>query len=480
MPDAWEKVHGLNPTVADNNGDFDGDGYTNLEEYLNDVAAFPAPTSLVFKAAGGNYEQFANWNSAGNVTDLRWQPSRYDEAQINAGVCTLNSGGQHANVLKIAATTGSTAEFDITAGWLKAESAVVIGAIATSTGMLHLAGGELSTPLLAKTGATSVFLFTGGKLHADTVSFDLLNQGGTIAPGDPIGGFDATGTYFAGTGIGQTHVQGNLTIQSGGVELELTSSTTFDKLTIDGALTAGGTLSVLLSGGFTPSAGQSFDLLDWGSESGAFNTVQLPSLRGVLSWDTTHLYDTGTISVVAVPEPSAIIILAMSLPALAIDRRRRNQKSSRSFTRAITRSLFAIVIIVSPLAANASTYYVSPAGNDSNNGTIIGSPFLTISKAVGLANPGDTIYLRGGTYGSTNGLSSKLTISTSHNGTAASPINLFAYPGDATPILDFHSETFSGANGRRGWHRSASQLLAPQGTHRAVRRRQRCFGLRLQ
>src|SRR5262249_31721209 len=41
MPDAWEKVHGLNPSVTDNNGDFDGDGYTNLEEYLNDVAAFP-------------------------------------------------------------------------------------------------------------------------------------------------------------------------------------------------------------------------------------------------------------------------------------------------------------------------------------------------------------------------------------------------------------------------------------------------------
>ena len=30
MPDAWEAAHGLNPAVADNNGDFDGDGYTNL------------------------------------------------------------------------------------------------------------------------------------------------------------------------------------------------------------------------------------------------------------------------------------------------------------------------------------------------------------------------------------------------------------------------------------------------------------------
>ncbi|HPO70741.1 MAG TPA: DNRLRE domain-containing protein [Anaerohalosphaeraceae bacterium] len=36
MPDGWELTHGLNPAyAADRNGDRDGDGYTNLEEYLN-------------------------------------------------------------------------------------------------------------------------------------------------------------------------------------------------------------------------------------------------------------------------------------------------------------------------------------------------------------------------------------------------------------------------------------------------------------
>jgi hypothetical protein len=38
MPDAWEKAHGLNPTdPADRNADRDGDGYTNLDEYLNSL-----------------------------------------------------------------------------------------------------------------------------------------------------------------------------------------------------------------------------------------------------------------------------------------------------------------------------------------------------------------------------------------------------------------------------------------------------------
>ncbi|HTF80910.1 MAG TPA: T9SS type A sorting domain-containing protein, partial [Cytophagales bacterium] len=35
MPDDWERNRGLNPTTADDKGDDDNDGYTNVEEYLN-------------------------------------------------------------------------------------------------------------------------------------------------------------------------------------------------------------------------------------------------------------------------------------------------------------------------------------------------------------------------------------------------------------------------------------------------------------
>lgn len=38
MPDAWETAHGLNPNdPADGRADRDGDGYTNLEEYINSL-----------------------------------------------------------------------------------------------------------------------------------------------------------------------------------------------------------------------------------------------------------------------------------------------------------------------------------------------------------------------------------------------------------------------------------------------------------
>jgi hypothetical protein len=308
MPDAWEKAHGLNPSVADNNADFDGDGYTNLEEYLNDVAAFPAPQALIFKTAGGSYEQFANWNSSGSATDMRWQPSRYDEAQINAGVCTLASVGQHAGLLKIAANSGNAATLNITGGWLKVEQSLIIGTSA-STGTLNLSGGELSVLALNK-AATSSFNFTGGKLHAATVTFNLTNQGGTIAPGDPIGGFDSAGTYVQGSGIGQTHIAGSLTMQSGAIEIELASTTNFDKLIVDGSLTAGGALNVSLQSPYSPAVGDSFDVLDWGSQSGAFAAVNLPPLDPGLSWSTAQLYSDGILSVVAVPEPTSIALVA--------------------------------------------------------------------------------------------------------------------------------------------------------------------------
>lgn len=44
MPDAWERMAGTDPDRADGGGDRDGDGYTNLENYLHHASAFgPTP-----------------------------------------------------------------------------------------------------------------------------------------------------------------------------------------------------------------------------------------------------------------------------------------------------------------------------------------------------------------------------------------------------------------------------------------------------
>jgi hypothetical protein len=44
MPDSWEASHGLDPqNAADGSADANADGYTNLEDYLNDLAASAFP-----------------------------------------------------------------------------------------------------------------------------------------------------------------------------------------------------------------------------------------------------------------------------------------------------------------------------------------------------------------------------------------------------------------------------------------------------
>lgn len=284
MPNDWEGLHGLNPNAADNNGDFDTDGYTNLEEYINEIAAWPAPQPIIFNAATDNsYAKITNW-------DIKWQPSRYDEAQINSGTVIVDAVGQHAGTLKIAANNGNTAQLDITSGWLKANNSVVIGGTATANGTLNLSGGTLDTPLLAK-GAAGTFNFTGGTLHADIVNFSLVNNGGTIAPG-----------HSPGT----TVINGDLTLNSGTLEIEIggTQAGQYDRVEVHGITHLGGTLKVSLidlnTGPYTPQLGDTFGFLAaFGGGDGQFAAFDFPQLDPSLAWAVSPGDVTYFLSVVA-------------------------------------------------------------------------------------------------------------------------------------------------------------------------------------
>jgi hypothetical protein len=87
------------------------------------------------------------------------------------------------------------------------------------------------------------------------------------------------------------------------------------------------------------------------------------------------------------------------------------------------------VLMCWPVCAPAATFFISPTGNDANSGGI-DAPFYNISKAVTMVSPGDTIYVRGGTF------SYSATILITNAGTPAAPIKLWAYP-DERPVLDF-------------------------------------------
>ena len=93
-----------------------------------------------------------------------------------------------------------------------------------------------------------------------------------------------------------------------------------------------------------------------------------------------------------------------------------------------------------------TVYYVSPTGSDSQTGAIE-RPFASLQHAHDLAQPGDTIYLRGGVYALTNG------IQLTRDGTSGAPITIANYPGE-TPILDgsrMTSTEYYGRAGAGGW-----------------------------
>lgn len=249
MPDAWEIKYGLSPTAASNNGDFDNDGYTNLEEYLNDLAAFKATGPLEFDGSG-RYADWSNWTR-------RWEPSRVDDVHVNVGTATVDAVGQKAGNLRIGATAAANGTVHIQSGWLEVTNEVVIGADPAATAVLNLSGGALSTNKLSKSAA-GVFNFTGGTLHADEIGFDLVNNGGTLSPGHSIG---------------HTLVAGDLTLSAGSLAIELASSTVSDTLEVQGAATLGGALDVSLLGSFTPQAGDSWQILAAESLLGDFASI---------------------------------------------------------------------------------------------------------------------------------------------------------------------------------------------------------------
>ena len=78
------------------------------------------------------------------------------------------------------------------------------------------------------------------------------------------------------------------------------ASTEYDQVHVAGEVTLGGALAVSLVNDFTPMAGDSFDILDWTTRSGTFDTMLLPALSGALAWNTSQLYATGLLSVVLV------------------------------------------------------------------------------------------------------------------------------------------------------------------------------------
>ena len=136
--------------------------------------------------------------------------------------------------------------------------------------------------------------------------------------------FASTNTYLAE--IGGIQACSASSCAAGSPLLDLS----FDKLVVGGNLKFGGKLTLTSWNGFEAQAGQSFDLLDWGTSSGTFKSIDASGfkLAAGTQLDLSALYTTGTVSVTAVPEPAHWALMLAGLVGLAWKSRRQRMSQA--------------------------------------------------------------------------------------------------------------------------------------------------------
>jgi hypothetical protein len=185
--------------------------------------------------------------------------------------------------------------------------------LAVSFGTTDVLGdvSNSATATIAVAGNSNVTFYDDmtntGTLNVNTgstaVFFGALAGNGNVGGGN----VQALGDLLPGESPDTMSFGGNLVLGAlTNLEVELAglaAGSQYDQVHVAGQLSIDGTLEVVLIDDFTPSAGNSFNLFDWGSVSGTFATLSLPTLAGGLTWNTSLLYSTGVISVAAAGIP---------------------------------------------------------------------------------------------------------------------------------------------------------------------------------
>ena len=113
------------------------------------------------------------------------------------------------------------------------------------------------------------------------------------------------------------------------------------------------------------------------------------------------------------------------------------------------KKLIILFLLLIPFSLSAQDiggqYYVATDGDDAAAGTYA-APFLTLQKAITMAEPGDSVIIRGGVYYTTEVIwidPLKTGGDYGNSGTQGNPISYIGYPGES-PIFDCRNNCASG------------------------------------
>jgi len=297
-------------TIANGGCVTNTDGYIGYNATAGNNAAFVTGAGSIWNNSGGLY--VGNGGASNSLI--------------------LASGGTVTATNVVIGSKPSTGNFiTVSGGNLYATNATGNAALNVNYGALNLNSGTVAVnQFIVTNGASSVVNFNGGTLNSggstvnngalfqvgngtSAATFDLLGGAHSFANGLFIntnatltgtgaitGSITDAGLIGPGNGLGVITDSGNLTMLGSGtmaMELGGTNAWLYDQFDLTGALTFGGTLTVSLLNGYTPQAGDRFDLFDFGSSGGAFSQINLPGLASQLHWDTSLLYSSGVIFV---------------------------------------------------------------------------------------------------------------------------------------------------------------------------------------
>ena len=332
---------------------YQGNGGTGQ---LADYAARRVINGGTIEVIGGAHSSGNNFNVGANGGTFRYNPTTTTDTLTLAGngnsdisiggALTIDAIG-NVTVSEIITGTGSIAKTGsktltlnasnayaggttLTTGTLKAGHANAFG-----TGSITVNGGTLDLGGFAIANATTI---NGGNLAlgaGGTVTVSGTASVGSLTGSGAITGNVAATNVSVGNSPGLITVTGDLAA-SGTTTMEIWGTTAatgpsgdgfFDKLVVTGGLdVTGGTLDLQIGGTtYTPIAGDTFDLFDFGTITGTFATINATNISGGgLAWDYSNLYTTGTVGIVAVPEPSSFAcVMGLAVLGAVCTRRRR-------------------------------------------------------------------------------------------------------------------------------------------------------------
>ena len=269
-----------------------GDKFSTGTNGASDLTNYDSGTSTltggIYILAGTGQIQF---NNGGNANDIVTNAANITLSSTSTLSSFIDQTG--ANALANFATNASNGSFT-----LSADRNFTTGGNLTNAGIMNIqkSTGTGSTALII--GGTGVYSQTGGTTTVDGVlnaSGGINVSGGFIygnaagitggKQGTLVGNFGLTGgTLNPGDGlkkIGDLNITGTYTESGAGIlniDLDGTvANTKYDVLNVSGAAALGGTINIDLLTGFTPIVGDTWDVLNYASETGSFTTVNLPT-----------------------------------------------------------------------------------------------------------------------------------------------------------------------------------------------------------